>query len=134
MDGVWVDLDERKRPKTALKLFGWATPDGWCQGLRRQVVGLQSGGTGFVDSGSSQKRQLVQDDTAELVRQIEAFETPLGKALYRGLVKRITNGRDLCRCIVRDRTNRAERSPSGGSWRMFVAPLWELRKLAFTQG
>jgi hypothetical protein len=27
--GVWVDLDERKRPKTALKLFGWATPEGW---------------------------------------------------------------------------------------------------------
>src|SRR5215469_12807688 len=32
--GVWVDLDERKRPKTALKLFGWATPEGWRQGLR----------------------------------------------------------------------------------------------------
>jgi len=28
-DGVWVDLDERKRPKTAPKLFGWATPEGW---------------------------------------------------------------------------------------------------------
>ena len=23
MDGVWVDPDQRKQPKTALKLFGW---------------------------------------------------------------------------------------------------------------
>ena len=89
-DGVWVDLDERKRPRTALKLFGWATPEGWRQGLRPQLVaGAHSDGTGFVNSGSSQKQQLVQDDTTKLVRQIEAFEKPLGKALYRGLLKTV---------------------------------------------
>ena len=32
--GVWVDLDERKRPKSIPRLFGWATPQGWRQGLR----------------------------------------------------------------------------------------------------
>ena len=32
--GAWVDLDERKRPKTIPKLFGWATPDGWRNGMR----------------------------------------------------------------------------------------------------
>jgi hypothetical protein len=32
--GVWVDLDERKRPKSTPRLFGWATPRGWRQGLR----------------------------------------------------------------------------------------------------
>jgi len=37
-DGVWVDLDERKRPKTALKLFAWATPEGWRRGLRPQLM------------------------------------------------------------------------------------------------
>ena len=33
-DGVWVDLDERKRPKSIPPLPGWATPAGWAQGLR----------------------------------------------------------------------------------------------------
>jgi hypothetical protein len=26
--GAWVDLDERKRPKSILRLSGWATPQG----------------------------------------------------------------------------------------------------------
>ncbi|HTC92031.1 MAG TPA: Rad52/Rad22 family DNA repair protein, partial [Terriglobales bacterium] len=34
--GVWVDLDDRKRPKTRPKLAGWATPEGWQSGLRPQ--------------------------------------------------------------------------------------------------
>src|SRR5579862_7215117 len=32
--GTWVDLDERKRPKSVPQLFGWATPAGWLQGFR----------------------------------------------------------------------------------------------------
>ena len=32
--GVWVDLDERKRPKEIPRIFGWATPQGWREGLR----------------------------------------------------------------------------------------------------
>ena len=32
--GTWVDLDERKRPKSVPRLDGWATPEGWRQGLR----------------------------------------------------------------------------------------------------
>jgi len=92
-DGVWVDLDERKRPKTALKLFGWATPEGWRQGLRPQLVaGTHSDGTASasVDSGRSQdQQQPVKCDIAELICQIAAFETPLGKPLYRGLLKRV---------------------------------------------
>src|SRR5581483_9094980 len=32
--GTWVDLDDRKRPKTVPQLAGWATPAGWLQGLR----------------------------------------------------------------------------------------------------
>src|ERR1700686_1305473 len=32
--GAWVDLDERKRPKTVPKLAGWATSEGWRRGLR----------------------------------------------------------------------------------------------------
>jgi len=37
--GVWVDLDERKRPKVIPRLFGWATPQGWRQGLRPRQEG-----------------------------------------------------------------------------------------------
>ena len=91
-DGVWVDLDERKQPKTALKLFGWATPEGWRQGLRPQpIAGVHSGGaaSASVDSGSRENQQPAKNDIAELVWQIEAFEKPLGKSLYRGLLKRI---------------------------------------------
>src|ERR1700730_15148847 len=32
--GTWVDLDGRKRPKSVPRLDGWATPEGWKQGLR----------------------------------------------------------------------------------------------------
>src|SRR6266478_4539831 len=33
-EGVWLDLDERKRPKKIPRLPEWATPDGWRKGLR----------------------------------------------------------------------------------------------------
>src|SRR5215471_12242937 len=69
-NGVWVDLDERKRPKTASKLFGWATPEGWRQGLRPQLVaGAQSEDTRTVSvhSGSSHNQQPAKSDIAELV-------------------------------------------------------------------
>jgi len=32
--GTWVDLDDKKRPKTLPQLAGWATPAGWREGLR----------------------------------------------------------------------------------------------------
>jgi hypothetical protein len=89
-DGLWVDLDERKRPKTALTLFDWATPEGWRRGLRPQVLpGAKSRSTGFIDCGSGKKEQLEHDDATELVRQVEAFEKPLGKGLYRGLLRTV---------------------------------------------
>src|SRR6476660_8226813 len=31
---TWVDLNERQRPKETPQIFGWATPEGWRQGLR----------------------------------------------------------------------------------------------------
>jgi hypothetical protein len=91
-DGVWIDLDDRKRPKSAMKLFGWATPEGWRQGLRPQVVGgtrLEDTPSTSVHSGSSKNRHVVEGDIAELVCQVEALEKPLGKGLYRGLLKRV---------------------------------------------
>jgi hypothetical protein len=90
-EGVWVDLDERKRPKAALKLFGWATPEGWRQGLRPERVAASSQNSGSM-SGNPDKvsnQEIAQADAVELVRQIEALEKPLGNGLYRGLLKSV---------------------------------------------
>lgn len=79
--GIWMDLDERKRPKTKPTLTGWATPEGWKQGLR---PGKDPGPNKTGDT------PLRQDEPAgELIRQIEAMAQPLGKGLYRGLLKSV---------------------------------------------
>jgi hypothetical protein len=79
--GIWVDLDERKRPKTKPTLTGWATPEGWKEGLR---PGKEPGPNKTGDTP-------VRPDEAsgELIRQIAAMAQPLGKGLYRGLLKSI---------------------------------------------
>jgi DNA polymerase III delta prime subunit len=79
--GAWVDLDERKRPKTKPTLTGWATPEGWQQGLRpgKQASPSKGGDTPVREGEAS----------AELIRQIEGMAQPLGKALYRGLLKSV---------------------------------------------
>jgi hypothetical protein len=90
-DGVWVDLDERKRPKTALKLFGWATPEGWRQGLRPERVAAVSPNSGSMSGNPDRSKNelTAQADLVELVRQIEALEKTVGKGLYRGLLKTV---------------------------------------------
>jgi len=79
--GTWVDLDERKRPKTKPTLAGWATPEGWKQGLR----------PGKDSAPNKRDDALVPLDEQwrELVQQIEAMAQPLGKAMYRGLLKSV---------------------------------------------
>ena len=86
VDGVWVDLDERKRPKTALKLFGWATPEGWRQGLRPERHEKSSPELMVepsADGGAKQGSEGAVIDTS-LVSQIEAMAKPLGRGLYHG--------------------------------------------------
>jgi hypothetical protein len=92
--GTWVDLDQRKRPKVQPKLFGWATPKGWRDGLRppREAEiepakpGEQAGSN--AARGDSRKR-VDSKGHPELLREIEAMERPLGKGLYRGLLKSV---------------------------------------------
>ena len=88
--GTWVDLDDRKRPKTMPTLAGWATPEGWQQGLRpghtsnSQPSGpTNRNGNQTHQSGSAPGRQR------ELVQRIEKMADLLGKGLYRGLLKTI---------------------------------------------
>jgi len=97
--GTWVDLDDRKRPKTVPQLAGWATPAGWLQGLRpscaveqkpseRTVAG--NGGNGQHNGNSA--------GACDLVQEIEQMEQVVGKRMYRGLLKtlaRVWNPRDI---------------------------------------
>lgn len=93
--GTWVDLDERKRPKSMPMLAGWATPDGWRQGLRPHDGGNQQSlqsSTGAATQQQSQDGQNIKTcggDPADLVRQIESMARPLGRGLYRGLLKAV---------------------------------------------
>jgi len=87
--GEWVDLDERKRPKSIPKLPRWATPDGWLQGLRPQQGTVSAPKLSPNNPGKRDDQGTGQGDTSELVRQIEALHEPLGNRLYRGLLKTV---------------------------------------------
>jgi hypothetical protein len=79
--GVWVDLDERKRPRSIPQLFDWATPRGWREGKRPKVGDSSGSGTapGTFDS----------EKAKALVHEIEAMADAVGKRLYRGVLKRV---------------------------------------------
>ncbi|HYL15144.1 MAG TPA: hypothetical protein VEV41_19045 [Terriglobales bacterium] len=85
-DGVWVDLDDRKRPRTVPNLPQWASPEGWRNGLRPNTVSAHTDSdhvTGsHVPANSPENKQ-----SSEFVRQIEAMAKPLGHRLYRGLLR-----------------------------------------------
>jgi ATPase family associated with various cellular activities (AAA) len=94
--GTWVDLDERKRPKTLPSLPEWATPEGWRQGLRPQQKADSPvrGPRSSAEPGSDRCPAA----SSSLIPQIEALAEPLGKRMYRGLLKRIAkvwNPRDI---------------------------------------
>ena len=85
--GVWVDLDQRKQPKNIPSLPKWATPEGWTQGSR------PNDGAGAnpnpADTGS---------DRRSVIPEIEAMAQPLGRGLYRGLLRevaRVWNPREI---------------------------------------
>ena len=82
--GAWVDLDERKRPKNIPRLFGWATPQGWREGLR---PGQAAESTSSNPKLPPQEREVSAEDASVLVLQIDAMAEPLGWRLYRGLLK-----------------------------------------------
>jgi hypothetical protein len=94
--GTWVDLDERKRPKTVPALSAWATPEGWRQGLRPQQKGDSPNSDPLTNAKPS--TDCGSAEPSSLILQIEALAEPLGKRMYRGLLKRIArvwNPRDI---------------------------------------
>ena len=92
--GVWVDLGERKRPKSIPILFGWATPQGWRQGLRpRQEADLarsnSAAGENVAGASAAHGRRANPEELNALVGQIEPMATALGRCLYRGVLKTV---------------------------------------------
>ena len=81
-EGAWVDLDDRKRPRTVPSLPPWATPEGWRKGMRPNTLSTQ---TVRVEKTTSNKPE--NTESSELVRQIEAMAKPLGRRLYRGVLR-----------------------------------------------
>ena len=84
--GIWVDLDSRKRPKKLPSLPRWATPEGWRQGLRpdNKPQGIRETGENQGTAANAKKSPDVS-----LLQQIEAMAHPLGKSLYRGILKSV---------------------------------------------
>ena len=91
--GTWVDLDERKRPKSIPKLDGWATPEGWRQGLRPDAEAAarlpDTTTAGSNGNGNGHDSNCANDSGASLVREIEQMERSVGKRMYRGLLKTV---------------------------------------------
>src|SRR5882762_1173365 len=101
--GTWVELDDRKRPKSVPKLAGWATSEGWLRGLR-PVTESDPKSSGQVPAASGGNGQALHDGNraraqgGTLVREIEQMEQALGKRMYRGLLKtlaRVWNPSDI---------------------------------------
>jgi hypothetical protein len=98
--GTWVDLDDRKRPKSVPQLAGWATPAGWMEGLRPSCAGGQKpserppAGTG----SNGQQHGQSEGANSDVLRAIELMEEVVGKRMYRGLLKslaRVWNPKDI---------------------------------------
>lgn len=92
--GIWVDLDDRKRPKTVPKLPNWATPEDWRKGSRPcREADSKSAKTTPIPSARNgnprQERNAAGGEPSAVVQQIEVMAHPLGKRLYRGLLKTV---------------------------------------------
>ena len=95
--GTWVDLDDRKRPKITPKLAGWATPEGWRQGLRPRPTEDQQSSEPSAQAGMKHKSERCQNanvpdgEHTELVRHVEAMAEILGRGIYRGFLKTVAH-------------------------------------------
>jgi hypothetical protein len=98
--GTWVDLDDRKRPKSVPQLAGWATPAGWLEGQRPSCTGnAKQSAPGATGNGSNgQHNGKDASSRAGIAREIEQMEQVVGKRMYRGLLKtvaRVWNPKDI---------------------------------------
>ncbi len=89
--GTWVDLDDRKRPKSVPQLAGWATPAGWLEGLRPKCACEQKPSEGTVagNGGNGQHNGVASARRNGILQEIEQMEQAIGKRMYRGLLKTV---------------------------------------------
>jgi hypothetical protein len=89
--GTWVDLDDRKRPKSVPQLAGWATPAGWLQGLRPRCAHEQKPSERATAGNPSngQPNSHGPGASGDLLREIERMERVVGKRMFRGLLKSV---------------------------------------------
>src|SRR5215469_11314134 len=99
--GTWVDLDQRKQPRSLPKLPEWATPDGWSRGLRPFAEGI-SDPRDAKDARNHGKPKSPRDpgfgEITPIVQKIEAMQKRLGNRVYRGMLKdlaRVWNPREI---------------------------------------
>src|SRR5438477_10412727 len=78
--GTWVDLDDRKRPKSVPQLAAWATPAGWLEGLRPTCASKEQPQHSGNRAGANGR---------SVVREIEDMEFSIGNRMYRGLLKSV---------------------------------------------
>ena len=117
-DGVWVDLDERKRPKSIPQLPGWATPAGWAQGLRPKGTNKTNGGTNGAKASEPYPQQ------SSVIGEIEGMAEQLGRGLYRGLLRdlaRVWNPRQIQDISLQQRVLEHMRSAERGLRRLEAA-------------
>jgi hypothetical protein len=98
--GTWVDLNDRKRPKTIPQLAGCSTPAGWLAGLRPYAAGesKSSERTAGKNNGNGHHNNSASALSESLLREIEEMKEVLGTRLYRGLLKavaRVWNPKDI---------------------------------------
>lgn len=86
-EGEWVDLDDRKRPRTVPSLPQWATPEGWRSGMRPNMPCTDKVRPEKTGSPVRAESNPENPESGELVRQIEAMAKPLGRRLYRGVLR-----------------------------------------------
>jgi len=91
--GVWVDLDERKRPKSTPQLFDWGDTGGLATGSKTwaEANAKPANPSSCAEQGNSAQAGWDESgkDTSALVCQIEAMAEPLGRRLYRGILKTV---------------------------------------------
>jgi len=147
--GTWVDLDDRKRPKSVPQLAGWATPAGWLEGLRPSCANEQkpSERTGAGNGGNGRQNSHGDAATGDVLREIERMEKVVGKRMYRGLLKsvaRVWNPKDIQDPAIEERVlthmqaaerglRRAEAARDKTGLAVFAATLGSLRLTSLNQ-
>ena len=99
-NGIWVDLDQRKRPTCRPALTGWATPEGWRNGLRPDQSetaaerNTEDGEAAIEEQGTDHIGEAEACRFDRLAGEIEALKEYLGRGLYRGLLKSVAHAWD----------------------------------------